>query len=219
MRERAIIDTQTRLQSMGANLSSAYFTLHNERSRETWEDVLDWVRLGLGHHVEDVGTPSAGAGQTELELRLKGVPKPVRAAALSNGTLAWLALVAMAKLDDEPRSLLAFDEPDLHLHPLLLTRAVQLFQSTARSWPVLLATHSRRVLDALGADAADATVVCELLPTDSSTRLRRIDRDALSLWLEDYDGLGQVLDRVGESTVLSPEPTPTDDADTQAHAP
>lgn len=204
LRDRAPVNREERLSLLGSNLAAAYYTLKNEHPHHAqWSAALDWVRLGLGYGVEDVLLPSAGSGYVELMLKLRGLDAPVRSAALSNGQLSWLAFVAMARLG-VGRPLLAFDEPELHLHPALLVRATQLLSEVSGRHPVLLATHSRRLLDALGERAADAAILCELLPETGTTRLRRFDRHALRDWLTEYDGLGQVLDAGYEQHVLAP---------------
>jgi len=72
----------------------------------------------------------------------------VSARYLSNGTLTWLAFVALARLDNST-GLVAFDEPETHMHPALLRRVVGLFESISRERTVLLATQSDTLLDAL----------------------------------------------------------------------
>jgi predicted ATPase len=107
----------------------------------------------------------------------------------------------MARLN-HGRSLLAVDEPELHLHPRLLARVMGFFQSIAERCPVVLATHSRRLLDELR-DPASSAVLCEL-DEHNATRLRYPDRAALEDWLKDYEGLGRLLDAGYESEVMVP---------------
>lgn len=220
LRERARVSRAEHLTLLGGNLAAAYHTLKNEHPyHASWSKALDWVRLGIGDHIEEVLLPSAGAGFVELSLKLRGVDQPVPSAGLSNGQLAWLSFVALARLGVEERALLAFDEPELHLHPALLARATQLFAEVAERHPVLLATHSRRLLDALGERAAESALLCEFDPTDNTTRIRRFDGDALRDWLTRYDGLGQVLDAGYEQHVLQPREPDAFDAPTPREAP
>jgi len=108
--------------------------------------------------------------------------------ALSDGQLAWLCFVALYRLDSE-RSLLGFDEPELHMHPELLVRVVQLFEEMARSHPVVIATHSDVLLDAL-TEPARSVRVCEL--EDGATRLRQLDAATLGRWMQRYRGVGHL---------------------------
>jgi predicted ATPase len=65
-----------------------------------------------------------------------------------------------------------------------------MFETLAEDTSVLLTTHSDRMLDGL-AEPARSVVVTDLT-SDSSTRLRRLDKDALTTWLDDYRGVGDV---------------------------
>jgi predicted ATPase len=94
-----------------------------------------------------------------------------------------------------------FDEPEIHLHPRLLARVMGFFQRVAERCPVVLAAHSRRLLDELHDPAASA-VLCEL-DEEQATRLRYPDRAALEDWLKDYDGLGRILDAGYEAEVMT----------------
>src|SRR5439155_15678001 len=101
-----------------------------------------------------------GGGTIALWLKYTSVDPQLPASALSDGSLAYLALVDLYRLPTHA-SLLAFDEPELHLHPELLMRALDFFEAMARDRPVLLATHSDRLLDGLS-EPSRAAVLCEL---------------------------------------------------------
>jgi predicted ATPase len=121
--------------------------------------------------------------------------------------LSYLAFVALFRLDKKPASLLAFDEPDLHLHPQLLMRVLDFFENMARDRPVLVATHSDRLLDGLQAPER-SVVLCEL-SAEGATRLVRPDAKALARWLERYRGLGDLRGAGHAASVLTkPEPIP-----------
>jgi len=95
----------------------------------------------------------------------------------------------MAELHAE-HGFLAFDEPESHMHPELLVRVVWLLEEIAASCPVIVSTHSDRLLDALS-EPARSVVLCELDET-RSTRLRRPDPAALDRWLKRYRGVGEL---------------------------
>jgi predicted ATPase len=97
--------------------------------------------------------------------------------------------VALIRLDDG-RTLLAFDEPETHLHPALLARVVTLFEDAASRYPVVLSTHSDRLLDALP-DPVASVVVSEL-DAQHRTKLRRLDPEQFDKWRDDYLGVGDI---------------------------
>lgn len=196
----------TSLPRYGTQLANAYYALRNERSSADWEQTMELVRLGLGPFIEDVGTQvSPGGGHIAIKVKYAFRPDYATASQLSDGTLAYLTFVALYRLRAH-QSLTAFDEPETHLHPSLLIRVLGCFESMARTRPVVLATHSDRLLDALSDPAASA-VLCEL-DERGDTRLLRPDSAGLTKWLEHYRGLGEVRTEGFERSVMREEKRP-----------
>lgn len=184
-----LLEPATQLAPLGANLANVFYTLHSEFGAEHWRDTMECVRMGLGPTVEEVGTRAdPGGGAIALTLKLRGRSTPLPASALSDGQLAFLAFVGLYRLHPE-RALLCIDEPELHLHPGLLTRVVEFLATAARRSPCLLATHSDHLLDVLE-EPARSVRLCDL--HHGRTRLRGLDPEALAAWLEDYRGLGAI---------------------------
>ncbi len=178
-----------RLQRYAVNLANCYQQLRNEGG-ETWERVLLRARMGLGDDLRDFRLPASRRGEIELEAVFASLPeKGLPADALSEGQLSYLGFIALVELNRE-RSLLAFDEPELHLHPALMARVVWMLEEVARESPVVLATHSDRLLDALE-NPSLAVRLCELGPT-RTTNMRRPNEQRLAEWLQDYVGLGAI---------------------------
>lgn len=188
-RGSVLLQPAERLAVFGSNLANAFHTLRNERPRDHWEETMDLVRLGLGGDIKSVNTRAdAGGGAIAIAVEIRDQAELLPAYALSDGQLAYLCFVAMYRLDGE-RSLLAFDEPEVHMHPELLVRVVQMLEDMARTHPVIIATHSDVLLDAL-TDPASSVRVCEL--HDGATRLRQLDETALRKWMDRYRGVGQL---------------------------
>jgi predicted ATPase len=200
LRGSTMIQATRRLERLGLNLANAWHALRTDQGEAHWQETMELVRLGLGDHVESVNTRAdAAGGEIALWVKLRGRDAQVPAAGLSEGMLSYLAFVALYRLPT-PRSLLVFDEPELHLHPHLLVRVVDFFQSLSEQVPVVLSTHARRLLDALH-DPVASVRVCELDP-QGDTVLRGLDPDAMARWLEAYEGLGRILDAGYEAEVL-----------------
>ncbi len=189
MRTPARLAVANELDRLGNNLASCFHRLYNGSTLAAWERTIARVRLGLGEDVVAVRTPAVGPSQIELVIDFRGVPEPIPALSLSDGQLAYLAFVAMAELHAE-HGFLAFDEPESHMHPELLVRVVWLLEEIAASCPVIVSTHSDRLLDALS-EPAKSVVLCELDET-RSTRLLRPDPAALDRWLKRYRGVGEL---------------------------
>lgn len=203
-RSIALVEPTTRLDRFGNNVVNAYQALKNDFGIDHWNETLEYIQLGLGSDVRDVrieAIPGGGHIALALETHHQG---RVPAFSLADGVLSYLAFVAMFRLDQH-RTLLAFDEPELHMHPGLLARVLGMLEAMAERYPVVLATHSDRLLDGLS-DPAASVVVTEL-DEDRRTCLRRLDADQLSQWIDDYRGLGE-LRADGELPSVLAEPGP-----------
>ncbi|WP_437308244.1 AAA family ATPase [Sorangium sp. So ce388] len=202
LRSSALLTPADRLEKLGLNLASAYHALKNNFGRDHWDKTLGYLRLGLGERIEDVVTwADPGGGNIGLSIKMIGLDLAISTAQLSDGMLSYLAFVALFRLHTTKPSLVAFDEPDLHLHPHLLMRVLDMFESMAHDCPVLLATHSDRLLDGLR-DPARSVVLCEL-DERGATRLVRPDRNVLARWLERYRGLGDIRGAGHAASVLT----------------
>jgi predicted ATPase len=185
----SLVEPTTLLDLFGTNLVNAYQALKNDFGIDHWSETLEDIRLGLGPQVRDVRLEAIpGGGHMALALELQNQGR-VPAFSLSDGILSYLAFVALFRLE-EGRTLLAFDEPELHLHPGLLMRVLGMLEVMSDRYPVVLATHSDRLLDGL-TDPAKSVTVTEL-DECARTRLRRLDPDALAKWIVDYRGLGDL---------------------------
>lgn len=202
LRTPAPLAPANRLEKLGLNLANAFHALKNNYSAEEWQRTLGYIRLGLGEDIEDISTlADPGGGSIGLSLKRKNLDRQIPASQLSDGMLSYLAFVALFRLQGSKPSLVALDEPDLHLHPRLLMRVLDMFEAMARDFPVLVTTHSDRLLDGLS-DPARSVVLCDL-DEHQATRLYRPEPRALEKWLERYRGLGDIRGAGHEASVLT----------------
>lgn len=181
----------------GANLANAIFTLQ-QQGGAAWDEFLDRARVAFD--IVDIKTPAFQRGGIDLAFQYRD--RTVRASQLSDGQLAYLSILATAGL--RQGGLLALDEPETHLHPALLQRLVWLLESEAEKGPVVVATQSDGLLDALS-DPAAQVVLCSRGPTDT-IKIERPERQRLAKWLEQYRGLGAVRADGHERLVFDEEP-------------
>ncbi|OMC41409.1 ATP-binding protein [Mycobacterium sp. GA-1841] len=87
-------------------------------------------------------------GLFDLQLRQRGMLRPLRAAELSDGTLRFL-LWAAALTSPRPPSLMVLNEPETSLHPDLVGPLASLIRTAAEQTQVVVVTHSRALLDFL----------------------------------------------------------------------
>ena len=117
---------------------------------------------------------------------------PIAAKRLSDGTIRFIALLATL-LSTNPPPLLCIEEPELGLHPDVLTWLGELLVEASEKTQLIVTTHSDALVSAL-TNHVDAVVTCER--PGAATVLRRLESDRLASWLEEYR-LGDLW-RIGE---------------------
>jgi predicted ATPase len=133
----------------------------------------------------------AEVAQTYVKER--GIPDPISAWRLSDGTLKFLCLLA-ALLHPEPPPLICIEEPELGLHPDALTVVADALREASEKCQVIVTTHSDALVGAFS-DEPEAVVVCERGP-DGGTQFNRLQSSELEKWLDRYR-LGELW-RMGE---------------------
>ena len=106
---------------------------------------------------------------------------------LSDGTLRWLALLAVL-LNPTPAPLTCIDEPELGLHPDIIPTLADLLRDASTRTQLILTTHSRALVECFS-DDPESVCVCEKV--DGATEIKRLEADRLRVWLEKYS-LGQL---------------------------
>jgi predicted ATPase len=101
---------------------------------------------------------------------------------LSDGTLRWLALLTVL-LNPTPPPAVCLEEPELGLHPDILPTLADLLIDASTRAQLIITTHSSALVDAFS-DNPEAVCVCEKV--EGSTVIRRLDKERLKVWLNDY---------------------------------
>jgi predicted ATPase len=136
------------LASDGADLAAAIETIRDIGRPAELRDAIADAFPGASVEITSVD------GYFELEMRQKGLLRPLKAAELSDGTLRYLLLIA-ALLSPRPPSLMILNEPETSLHPDLLPPLARLIiQASARS-QIVVVSHAAALVSALAA-APDA---------------------------------------------------------------
>ena len=201
----SMLDQAEGVQRYGLILPNCYQQLRNDATM--WTRVLEFARLGLGEDLRDFRLTPTGAGEVKLEVVFGQWPdKPMPMDSLSEGQLSYLLFIALVELNQQ-RSVLVFDEPEAHMHPGLLARVAWMLEEAAERCPVVLATHSDTLLDAI-AHPEDSVVLCEL-DERRATRLLRPNKERLADWLRDYRGLGSIRAQGYEAHVFDPALSPS----------
>ena len=122
-----------------------------------------------------------------------GLLEPLVSWRLSDGTLKFLCLLAVL-LDPDPAPLICIEEPEVGLHPEAIQIVADVLVEASERTQLIVTTHSEALIDALSERPEDVLITER--DSDNSTQFRRLDKQQLSLWLEQYS-LGRLW-RMGE---------------------
>lgn len=160
----------------GRNLGMVLNRLEgNPRAKKQLLTALRQLYQGIDDYYVQVE-----AGSVQVFLKEGNIPIP--ATRLSDGTLRYLCLLAILCNPTLP-PLVCLEEPELGLHPDILPGLADLLREASEKCQLIVTTHSDVLVDAL-TDTPESIVVCE--KENGQTKLRRLDRDELSHWLEKY---------------------------------
>jgi len=161
-----------------------------EHRSETWGQINGYCQRFLPRF--DHLTTRVQSNQVQIYLHEKGLGSPVPATRLSDGTIRFLALLAILLNPDAP-PLICLEEPELGLHPDALSLLAELLVDASTRTQLIVTTHSDILISAL-TDYVSSVVVTEML--GNGTEFRRLEAAKLQHWLKDYR-LGEIW-RIGK---------------------
>lgn len=164
--------------------------LNELEHRDCWTRLEELMRSFLPRFKRL--TTKIQGNTVQIYLHEDGLKTPVPATRLSDGTLRFLALLAIL-LDAESAPLICIEEPELGLHPDALALIAELLLEASKQTQVIVTTHSDVLVSAL-TDAADSVLVTEY--GLSGTEFRRLESAKLKHWLDKYR-LGEIW-RIGK---------------------
>ena len=130
-------------------------------------------------------------GAVQFYLHESGLKSPISATRLSDGTIRFMAILALL-LTPTPPPLICIEEPELGLHPDAVSLLAEVLTEASTRTQLIVTTHSDTLVSEL-TDNAGSVLVCE---HRGGTQLERVDPDKLKHWLSKYC-LGDVW-RIGE---------------------
>ena len=106
----------------------------------------------------------------------------ISASRLSDGTLRFIALGAIL-FNPTPPPLVCIEEPELGLHPDLISSLAEALKAASERMQIIITTHSANLVDCFN-DQPEAIIVAE--KRDGITHLERLDPEKLAPWLAKY---------------------------------
>jgi predicted ATPase len=171
------------LEEDGSNLSLVLNDL--EHRGDTKDKIVSYLKK-FNPRIKDYSIRILG-GTVQLFVREEGLEKPISAMRLSDGTLRYLCLLAIL-CHPEPPPLICIEEPEVGLHPDILPTIAELLIDASQRTQLIVTTHSDILVSALS-DVPEAVLVCEA--DEDGTHFKRLDKENLKEWLEEYS-LGEL---------------------------
>lgn len=125
---------------------------------------------------------SVEGGRVQTRLEEKHLNATIPLIRMSDGTIRWLALLAIL-LNPDPPQLVCIEEPELGLHPDMIHELATLLVDASSRMQLIITTHSDRLIEEF-TETPEVVVVCE--KDNGSSTLRRLSANELSSWLKDY---------------------------------
>ncbi len=147
--------------------------------------IIDSLRTFYGNATDLRTSVEAGKVQTRLEEGHLNATIPL--IRMSDGTVRWLALLAIL-LNPDPPPLVCIEEPELGLHPDMIPELARLLIDASSRMQLIITTHSDRLIEQF-TETPEAVIVCE--KENGASTLRRLKADQLASWLKEYS-LGEL---------------------------
>jgi predicted ATPase len=163
----------------GEELVSCLFYLR-ETERDRFDAIEDALRAAFPRF-DRLDFPPVAAGTLGLAWRETGFSKPLYMHQLSEGTLRFLWLATLLQ-SPGLTALTLLDEPEVSLHPELLSLLADMLREASSRTQIVIATHSDRLIRFL---QPKEVVVMDSDESGMST-LKWADELDLAVWLNDY---------------------------------
>ncbi|HVA45439.1 MAG TPA: AAA family ATPase [Pirellulales bacterium] len=163
----------------GADLVSCLYTLR-ETDPDRYDTVEDTLRAGFPGF-ERLNFPLVAAGTVAMTWKDATSKQPFYMHQLSEGTLRFLWLVSLLQ-SPGLSAVTLIDEPEVSLHPELLSLLADLFRESSQRTQLIVATHADRLVRSL-----QPSEVATIDVNDSgAAEMTWADELDLDQWLDDY---------------------------------
>lgn len=157
-----------------------YLYYLRETDRDRFEAVVDALHSAFPTF-ESLNFPPVAAGMLSLTWKDKGFRKPLYMNELSEGTLRFLWLASILQ-SPALSTITMIDEPEVSLHPELLSLLADLMREAAKRTQLIVATHSDRFIRFL---RPEEVVVMDIDERGGATATWADSMD-LDAWLAEY---------------------------------
>lgn len=157
-----------------------YLYYLRESDRNRFDAIVDSLRSAF-RDFEEVNFPPVAAGMLAMTWKDRKFTKPIFLHELSEGTLRFLWLVSLLQ-SPALSTITMIDEPEVSLHPELLSLLADLMREASKRTQVIVATHSDRFIRFL---KPEEVVVMDIDEGGCATTTWADNLD-LEKWLAEY---------------------------------
>lgn len=181
MRGFSMVGDNGALRDNGSNLAAYLYSLSlNDRKAF---DLIEATVRSVAPYFKcfDLKPDKNLAGQISLEWQEVDSDMYLNGYSFSDGTLRFIALATLLLQTDLPQVII-IDEPELGLHPAAINKFAAMVKRASLNCQVILSTQSADLVNCF--EPEDILVVDR---ADGQTLFRRLEREKLSVWLDEYD--------------------------------
>ena len=175
----------------GEDLAPFLYNLR-ETNHDRYEAVEDSMKVAFPGF-ESLSFPVIATGMISMTWRDKAFKAPLYMHELSEGTLRFLWLVSLLQSPDLP-TITMIDEPEVSVHPELLSLLADLMREASLRTHIVVATHSDRLVGFL---KPKEVVVMDINEEDGAAAMTWGDELDLEGWLDEYS-----LDEVWQMGIM-----------------
>jgi predicted ATPase len=151
-----------------------------ESNRDRYDMIEDTLKSAFPNF-ESLNFPPVAAGMLSLTWKERHFRDPIYINQLSEGTLRFLWLISLL-LSPNLSTVTMIDEPEVSLHPELLSLLADLMREAAKRTQIIVATHSDRLIRFL----EPKEVIVMDIGEDGCALAQWADLMDLEKWLEEY---------------------------------
>jgi predicted ATPase len=137
---------QTRLNPDGSNVATVLHWIHSEEP-EVFLRIEELLKVAIPE-VDRLLSPLTPEGKTYVAWRENNFNNRIPAWNMSEGSVRLIA-VLLALLAPEPPSLITFENPEMHLHPMQMEYLADILKEASHRTQILITTHSPYLLNYL----------------------------------------------------------------------
>jgi predicted ATPase len=157
-----------------------YLYYLRESNRDRYEIIMDSLSVAFPDF-EELNFPPVAAGMLAMTWKDTKFSKPIYMNELSEGTLRFLWLVSLLQ-SPNLSTVTMIDEPEVSLHPELLSLLADVMREASKRTQLIVATHSDRFIRFLN----PAEVVVMDVDDDGCASAAWADSMDLDQWLAEY---------------------------------